>query len=34
MLLSALSVARKSVTTADLERYLKYKRDMERKVSD
>jgi len=32
MLLSALSVARRSVTTADLEKYMKYKRDMERKL--
>jgi len=32
MLLSALSVARRSVTTADLEKYMKYKRDMERKM--
>lgn len=32
MLLSSLSVARRSVTTADLEKYMKYKRDMERKL--
>jgi len=32
MLLSALSYARRSVTKADLERYMKYKRDMERKL--
>merc|ERR1719198_2808535 len=32
MLLSALSVARRSVTTADLEKYMKYKRDIERKM--
>jgi len=32
MMLSALSVARRSVTQADLEKYMKYKRDMERKL--
>jgi len=32
MLLSALSNARRSVTTAELEKYMKYKRDMERKL--
>lgn len=32
MLLSALSFARRSVTKADLEKYMKYKRDMERKL--
>jgi len=32
MLLSALSYARRSVTKADLEKYMKYKRDMERKL--
>lgn len=32
MLVSALSVTRKSVTQGDLERYMKYKRDMERKL--
>jgi len=32
MLLSALSVARRSVTQQDLEKYMKYKRDMERKM--
>jgi transitional endoplasmic reticulum ATPase len=32
MLLSALSNARRSVTQQDLEKYMKYKRDMERKM--
>jgi transitional endoplasmic reticulum ATPase len=32
MLMSALSVARRSVTQQDLEKYMKYKRDMERKM--
>jgi len=32
MLQSALSYARRSVTKADLEKYMKYKRDMERKL--
>jgi transitional endoplasmic reticulum ATPase len=32
MLMSALSYARRSVTTADLEKYMRYKRDMERKL--
>jgi len=32
MLMSALSGARRSVTPADLEKYMKYKRDMERKL--
>lgn len=32
MLLSSLSGARRSVTPADLEKYMKYKRDMERKL--
>jgi len=32
MLLNALSQARRSVTKADLERYMKYKRDMERRL--
>jgi len=32
MLLSALSYARRSVSKADLEKYMKYKRDMERKL--
>lgn len=32
MLVSALSYARRSVTKADLEKYMKYKRDMERKL--
>jgi transitional endoplasmic reticulum ATPase len=32
MLLSALGNARKSVTQQDLEKYMKYKRDMERKM--
>lgn len=31
-LMSALSYARRSVTKADLEKYMKYKRDMERKL--
>jgi transitional endoplasmic reticulum ATPase len=32
MLMSAMSYARRSVTKADLEKYMKYKRDMERKL--
>lgn len=32
MLQSAMSYARRSVTKADLEKYMKYKRDMERKL--
>jgi len=32
MLLSALSGSRRSVTKQDLERYMKYKRDMERRL--
>jgi len=32
MLLHALQQARRSVTKADLERYMKYKRDMERRL--
>jgi transitional endoplasmic reticulum ATPase len=32
MLLSAMSQSRRSVTKADLERYMKYKRDMERRL--
>jgi transitional endoplasmic reticulum ATPase len=32
MILSSLSVARRSVTQQDLEKYMKYKRDMERKM--
>lgn len=32
MLMSSLSVARKSVSKADLEKYMKYKRDMERRL--
>jgi len=32
MMQSALSYARRSVTKADLEKYMKYKRDMERKL--
>jgi len=32
MLLSALGNARRSVTQQDLEKYMKYKRDMERKM--
>ena len=32
MLISSLSGARRSVTPADLEKYMKYKRDMERKL--
>jgi transitional endoplasmic reticulum ATPase len=32
MIQSALSVTRRSVTKADLEKYMKYKRDMERKL--
>lgn len=32
MLLSSLSYARRSVSKADLEKYMKYKRDMERKL--
>lgn len=32
MLMSALSGARRSVSKADLERYMKYKRDMERRL--
>jgi len=32
MLAKALTVARKSVSKADLERYMKYKRDMERRL--
>jgi transitional endoplasmic reticulum ATPase len=32
MMLNALSYARRSVTKADLEKYMKYKRDMERKL--
>jgi len=32
MMVSAMSYARRSVTKADLEKYMKYKRDMERKL--
>lgn len=32
MLMSSLSVARKSVSKADLDKYMKYKRDMERRL--
>jgi transitional endoplasmic reticulum ATPase len=32
MILSSLSVARRSVTQQDLEKYMRYKRDMERKM--
>merc|ERR1712070_858023 len=32
MIMSALSVARRSVSKADLEKYMKYKRDMERRL--
>lgn len=32
MLMTSLSQANKSVTKADLERYMKYKRDMERRI--
>ena len=32
MMISALSNARRSVTPADLEKYMRYKRDMERRL--